>query len=206
VILGSSVVVTYAADWSEYHHTDGGMRPLDKLWAHNSIDVVGIDAYFPLTNFAYGNIDPKAISDGWSSGEGYTFYFDGQGGKSHLGADWAWKDLEHWWGSEHWDGLGKKTDWQPKQKKIWFTEMGFPSIDKSPNQPNIFFNPECSDGGVPKYSDGAVNFDIQKKALLVSLQKIAELLVPPLSLSSRTVSRGVRTGWDQKKLAVGDAF
>ncbi len=31
--LGSSVKVTYAADWSEYHHTDGGWYHIDPLWA-----------------------------------------------------------------------------------------------------------------------------------------------------------------------------
>ena len=42
--------VTYAADWSEYHHTAGGWYNLDPLWASSNIDVIGIDAYFPLTN------------------------------------------------------------------------------------------------------------------------------------------------------------
>lgn len=50
-------------------------------------------------------------------------------------------------------------------KKIWFTEFGFPSIDKATNQPNVFFDPACQDGGVPKYSSGEVDFSIQRRAI-----------------------------------------
>lgn len=43
-------------------------------------------------------------------------------------------------------------------KKIWFTEFGFPSIDKASNQPNVFFDPKCTDGGAPKYSSAGTDF------------------------------------------------
>ncbi|WP_419235592.1 baseplate megatron protein TIM-barrel domain-containing protein [Rickettsia endosymbiont of Nabis limbatus] len=49
-IVGNNVQVTYAADWSEYHHTSGGWYNLDPLFASSYIDFVGIDAYFPLTS------------------------------------------------------------------------------------------------------------------------------------------------------------
>jgi hypothetical protein len=88
---------------------------------------------------------------------------------------WAWKNLEHWWSSEHWDIKGCRTLWQPQQKKIWFTELGFPSIDKATNQPNIFFNPDCCDGGVPRFSDGSVDYDVQKKGLVASLKAIEKI-------------------------------
>jgi len=39
-ILGPGVIVTYAADWSEYHHCEGGWYHLDELWACEAIDVV----------------------------------------------------------------------------------------------------------------------------------------------------------------------
>jgi GTA TIM-barrel-like domain len=46
--LGSSCVVTYAADWSEYRYHDRGNAnvdfPLDALWADPNIDVVGSTA------------------------------------------------------------------------------------------------------------------------------------------------------------------
>lgn len=50
-------------------------------------------------------------------------------------------------------------------KKIWFTEFGFPSIDKAPNQPNVFFDPKCTDGGSPKYSSAGTDFSVQRTAI-----------------------------------------
>jgi hypothetical protein len=47
-ILGPDVIITYAADWSEYHHDKNGYHHLDILWASSFIDVIGIDAYLPL--------------------------------------------------------------------------------------------------------------------------------------------------------------
>ena len=49
-IVGNDVKITYAADWSEYHHDQLGDYNLDKLWANKNIDFIGIDAYFPLSD------------------------------------------------------------------------------------------------------------------------------------------------------------
>ena len=52
--------ITYAADWSEYfgHHPQDGSGDvffhLDPLWASSAIDVIGIDNYFPLTDWRDG--------------------------------------------------------------------------------------------------------------------------------------------------------
>jgi N-acylneuraminate cytidylyltransferase len=62
--LGSGVKITYAADWSEYHHTDGGWYHLDPLWMSSAIDVIGIDAYFPLTDAPLTGYDSAAIEAG----------------------------------------------------------------------------------------------------------------------------------------------
>jgi hypothetical protein len=167
-ILGPNVMVTYAADWSEYHHSDG-IYNLDPLWACNSIDIIGIDAYFPLTNSSQGNIDILAIKEGWKTGEGFDFYIDGEAHKP-LAPEWAWKNIEYWWKNHHFNADGTKTSWVPRHKKIWFTEFGFPSIDKATNQPNIFFDPKCLDGGMPKYSGGFVDFSIQRKAIKATIE------------------------------------
>jgi hypothetical protein len=66
--LGSQVKVTYAADWSEYHHAPGGWYHLDPLWMSSAIDVIGIDAYFPLTDAPQTGYDRAAIELGWTSG------------------------------------------------------------------------------------------------------------------------------------------
>ena len=69
--LGQQTLVTYAADWSEYHHTSGGWFNLDPLWACPDIDFIGIDSYFPLTeDLPQTAITEELIKKGWESGEG----------------------------------------------------------------------------------------------------------------------------------------
>lgn len=169
-ILGPNVAVSYAADWSEYHHTDGGFFHMDQLWACEAIDFIGIDAYFPLTDSTSSDISYEDIKKGWQSGEGYDYYIDHATGERHvLGPEWAWKNIEYWWKNHHTNANGIRTSWIPRSKKIWFTEFGFPSIDKASNQPNVFFDPNSIDGGVPNYSTGEVDFAIQKKSIKATL-------------------------------------
>ncbi len=169
-ILGPGVKVTYAADWSEYHHTEGGYYNMDALWACEAIDFIGIDAYFSLTNSTSSDISIEEIKKGWQSGEGYEYYIDHATGEKHpMGPEWAWKNIEYWWKNTHINSNGTRTAWVPRSKKIWFTEFGFPSIDKAPNQPNVFFDPNCIDGGAPRHSTAAVDFDIQRKSIKATL-------------------------------------
>ena len=168
-ILGNEVLITYAADWSEYHHTDGGWYNLDPLWSSEDINFIGIDAYFPITNINKAIISDSEIIKGFSSGEGYDYYIEGNS-KKDLAPEWAWKNIGYWWDNEHINPDGNKTPWKPRSKKIWFTEFGFPSIDKSTNQPNIFFDPECLDGGMPEHSSGGVDFAIQRRAIALAIK------------------------------------
>jgi len=165
-IVGQRVLVSYAADWSEYHHTEGGWYNLDPLWASQAIDFIGIDAYFPLTNIEGSFIADKDIKEGFSQGEGYDFYACYERNqKIPLAPAFAWKNLKYWWENTHRNPDGIITAWQPRSKKIWFTEYGFPSIDKASNQPNVFFDPLCKDGGIPKYSNGEIDFSIQRRCI-----------------------------------------
>jgi hypothetical protein len=157
-IMGNKVKLTYAADWSEYHTADGTLRPLDELWASHNIDFVGIDAYFPLTRTMKSRSTVDKIKAGWSSGEGIDFWVDSQGvSHSFNNEGWnQWKNLSYWWSNDHYVydnilGISTKTLWQPKMKPIWFTEFGFPSIDKAANKPNVFYDPKSSDGGQAQY-------------------------------------------------------
>lgn len=93
------------------------------------------------------------------------YYLDGSGNKQALSAAYAWKNVAYWWENHHYNPDGNKTAWQPKMKKIWFTEFGFPSIDKASNQPNVFFDPKCTDGGAPKYSSAGTDFLAQRIAI-----------------------------------------
>jgi len=167
-ILGPDVKVTYAADWSEYHHTDGGWYNMDPLWACEAIDVIGIDAYFPLTEGkkGHGNLQDEAQA-GWDQGEFYDYcYKDEARSKKHpIDPSYAIKNIEWWWHNKHRNPDGRETMWQPGSKKVWFTEYGFPSVDNATNQPNVFYNPESSESSFPRGSSGVVDFMAQRAGL-----------------------------------------
>lgn len=172
-VLGTDVTVTYAADWSEYHHTDGGWYNLDPLWACADIDVIGIDAYFPLSDSPQSGYDIAALIAGWDSGEGYDWYYSDseRSVQASLDAPYAWKNLGWFWGHVHVNPNGSPTAWAPQMKKIWFTEFGFPSVDGAANQPNVFYSASSSSSAFPYHSRGRVDFLAQRTALMATLQK-----------------------------------
>lgn len=172
-ILGGSVKVTYAADWSEYHHTDGGWYNLDPLWASPNIDVIGIDAYFPLTDAPQSGYDVDALIAGWTSGEGYDWYYTDpeRTNQAPLAAPYAWKNIAWFWSNAHVNPDLSSTPWVPESKKIWFTEYGYPSVDGASNQPNVFYDPSSSSSAFPYHSKGRVDFRAQRTALTAAEQK-----------------------------------
>ena len=162
--LGGAVTVTYAADWSEYHHTDGGWYNLDPLWASPDIDVVGIDCYMPLTDAPQNGYDIDAVIEGWTSGEGYDFYYSDPERtiQAALSVPYAWKNIDWWWSNTHTNPDASGTGWTSQMKPIWFTEYGYPSVDGSANQPNVFYDPDSSDGGLPRFSRGRADTRAQR--------------------------------------------
>ena len=86
-----------------------------------------------------------------------------------LKSEYAWKNIEFWWNNIHINPDNKPTNWQPRSKKIWFTEIGFASIDKTTNEPNVFYDPESSVGAIPKYSNGNPCYLSQRRALEATL-------------------------------------
>ncbi|WP_041816755.1 baseplate megatron protein TIM-barrel domain-containing protein [Rickettsia akari] len=161
-ILGSNVQVTYAADCSEYHHTSGGWYNLDPLFASTYIDCVGIYVYFPLISSLSSQITKEEIMKGGHTGEEYDCYLVIN---NLYSAAYAWKNVDYWWKNHHYNPDGKRTAWEPKIKKIWFTEFSCPSIDKAPNKPNVFFDPKCTNGGTPKYSSAGTDCSLQRTAI-----------------------------------------
>ena len=133
-ILGPDVVLTYAADWSEYfgYVTAEGDRffHLDPLWSDDNIDVIGIDNYMPLSDWRDG--DAHADAANWSGvhdldylianvagGEGYDWFYASAEDRaqqirtpitdaSPWAEDWIWrnKDLRSWWENAHHDRVG----------------------------------------------------------------------------------------------------
>lgn len=75
----------------------------------------------------------------------------------------AQKNLRWWWNNAHQalydngDGTGESpkgpaTGWVANSKSIAFTEYGYPSCDRSTNQPNVFFDPKSTESFTPYWS------------------------------------------------------
>lgn len=172
-IVGSGVKVTYAADWSEYHHTDGGWYHMDPLWASPNIDFIGIDAYFPLTDSPAPIYDIDTVKEGWTSGEGYDWYYSDPERtiQVNLTPPYAWKNIDWFWSNPHVNPDDSSTAWVPQSKKIWFTEYGFPSVDGATNQPNVFYDPTSVSSAFPYYSKGRIDFRAQRVGLMATEQQ-----------------------------------
>lgn len=162
-IVGTEVIVTYAADWSEYHHDANGYYHLDDLWSNNAIDIIGIDAYFPLGNYQEQIYDAVVLEQEFYQGEGFDFYWDAEGVAQPLSVAYAWKNIRWWWENEHINPDGQKTSFIPKSKPIWFIEFGFASLDLSTNQPNIFLSKNAKT--LPRFSNGEVDYLAQRIAI-----------------------------------------
>lgn len=178
-IVGESVKVTYAADWSEYHHTAGGWYNMDPLWSSPNIDIVGIDAYFPLTDSEQQGYDMQAVMDGWTSGEGYDFIYTDEARTTTAAVSpaYAWKNMSWWWSNAHVNPDSSTTDWVPESKKIWFTEYGFPSVDGATNQPNVFYDPSSSESYFPRFSKGRIDVRAQRLGLTATEEKWKDSLM-----------------------------
>ncbi|NUH64571.1 glycoside hydrolase/phage tail family protein [Sulfitobacter sp. S0837] len=141
-LLGPSVKISYAADWSEYfgyHPQDGSgdlFFHLDPLWADDNIDFIGIDNYMPLADWRDGDEHLDAAE--WSSihevdylkaniegGEGYDWYYHSPEARAAQirtpitdgahGEPWVYryKDLRNWWRNSHHNRINGIRDAEP---------------------------------------------------------------------------------------------
>ncbi|MEJ1158008.1 baseplate multidomain protein megatron [Prosthecomicrobium sp. N25] len=187
-LVGPAATLTYAADWTEWfgHQPQDGTGDvffhLDPLWAHPAVDVVGIDAYWPLSDWRYGDHADRSLADGpWDvaylranleAGEGYDWFYANAAARSAglrspitdgaRAKPWVFrnKDLRSWWSNQHFDRPGgiesaTPTAWVPQSKPFWLTEAGAPAVDLGSNQPNLFPDAKSSESGVPWFSRGA---------------------------------------------------
>lgn len=129
-VLGSSVRLSYGADWSEYfgHQPADGSGDayfhLDPLWGSNAIDAVAIDNYMPLSDWRDGSdhLDAAEWDNGRSTaylranvaaGEGFDWFYASNGDRNDQtrtpitdgahGKPWVfrYKDLKNWWQNQH---------------------------------------------------------------------------------------------------------
>lgn len=194
-ILGSATKVSYAADWSEWfgdQAADGEFAfHLDPLWASPAIDFVGIDAYFPLSDWRDGQHADALLYEGphdraylaanVAGGEGFDWYYASDADRTAglrtpisdgLGKPWIWrfKDLKGWWSNRHYDRVGgaevtTPSAWLAGMKPIRFTEFGCPAVDRGANQPNVFPDSQSSEGAVPWFSAGGRDDAAQRRYL-----------------------------------------
>lgn len=196
-IVGPSCFLTYAADWTEYGARimpSGAVRfPLDSLWASSSIDAVGIDAYFPLSDWRDGLDNPDALQarsiydqdflkERLTSGEAFDWYYQNQVGQDQgyrlpitdgaYNKPWVFrpKDIKSWWQNRHYERvnnqeLSQSTAWIPESKPIWLTEFGCPAVDRGSNAPNLFSDPKSSEDSLPPFSRGGRDDLIQSSVI-----------------------------------------
>ncbi|MDE2363137.1 MAG: glycoside hydrolase/phage tail family protein [Hyphomicrobiales bacterium] len=184
--LGPTTKVSYSADWTEYgaHVLDGGAEvrfPLDLVWGSASVDFVGVDAYWPLSDWRDGAHLDQAAADAIydlsyligriGAGEAYDWYYADQSARDTqtrtpiadgaYGKPWTFrqKDIVGWWSNAHLERVGgvelsAPTAWIAQGKPIWLMETGCPAVDRGANAPNVFPDPKSGDGGRPYYSRG----------------------------------------------------
>ncbi|MBT8423781.1 MAG: glycoside hydrolase/phage tail family protein, partial [Silicimonas sp.] len=140
-ILGPSVKIGYAADWSEYfgyHPQDGSgdvYFHLDPLWADAEIDFIGIDNYMPVTDWrdgpdhadaSWGSIhDLSYLKANIAGGEGFDWYYRTAEAEAlqirtpitdgAFAEPWVfrYKDLKNWWQEPHHNRTGGARDEAP---------------------------------------------------------------------------------------------
>lgn len=194
-MFGSGTAVSYAADWSEWNGDQAGDGDfafhLDPLWASPAVDFVGIDAYFPLSDWRDGEhadglvyegpCDPRYLKANVAGGEGFDWYYASDAARAAgtrtpitdgLGKPWIWrsKDIEGWWSNRHYDRISgaeltSPTAWTAGMKPICFTEFGCPAVDRGANQPNVFPDRRSSEGALPWFSAGGRDDAMQRRYL-----------------------------------------
>ena len=197
-LLGPSVKISYGADWTEYgaHVLDGGKEvrfPLDVVWASAAVDFIGIDAYFPLSDWRDGVAhedasiaasvyDVNYLRARVASGEDFDWYYEDYAGRAAqrrlaitdgaYNKPWIFrsKDLQGWWSNPHIERvygreLSHSTVWAPQSKPIWLTEIGCPAVDRGANGPNVFVDPKSSESFLPPFSRGFRDDLMQARAL-----------------------------------------
>jgi hypothetical protein len=133
-VLGPSVKLTYAADWSEYSaytppNSSDLYFNLDPLWANSAINSVGIDNYMPLSDwrdedwngnnpdgFSVPN-DLEKLKNAIKSGEGYDWFYANDLNREmrvrspiidgEFDKNWVYrfKDIRGWWENLHYERI-----------------------------------------------------------------------------------------------------
>lgn len=125
-----SALISYAADWSEYHSDRNGGQVyfhMDSLWSSANVDFIGIDNYLPLSDWRPGtdHVDYDAAAGVTSAysldylksqiegGEYWDYYYASEADRDAQvrtpiydgahGEDWIFrqKAIRDWWSNAH---------------------------------------------------------------------------------------------------------
>lgn len=176
-IIGKSVKISYAANWSEYS-CSGDWHHLDDLWADKNIDYIGIDAYFPIKMAAFGQSDHLSNCDPYVETKQTHQKAIAAHHKDMIACSQV-KDIKHWWKSYHLNPNHLRTAWKPKMKPITFTEIGFAAIDNTIEAPYKYLDRNSPDKGLPPDSQGIIDPKLQYEAIKITLNSIKRLLAEP---------------------------
>ena len=148
-IVGETVELSYAADWSEYfgfHPADrsgDAVFHLDPLWADEAISHVAIDWYPPMGDWQDGDggidaanwrgpTDKEYLAAQVAGGDGFDWYYANPGDRAAqirtpitdgaYGQAWMFrpKDLVGWWSNPHHDRIGGVKSETPT---AWIAQM-----------------------------------------------------------------------------------
>lgn len=197
-ILGTQTKISYAADWTEYgayfvSETKDIYFPLDIVWSSPSIDFIGLDIYWPLSDWRNGDshkdaalapciYDRSYLESRMDSGEAFDWFYENEDARIQqnrtpivdiaYGKDWIFrpKDLKGWWSNLHIErsaGIENttSTSWVPCSKPLWIIETGCPAVDRGSNAPNVFPDPKSSEKSVPYFSRGYSDTLIQMRMM-----------------------------------------
>ncbi|MBV8848098.1 MAG: glycoside hydrolase TIM-barrel-like domain-containing protein, partial [Methylobacteriaceae bacterium] len=163
-----------------------------------SVDFIGIDAYWPLSDWRDGDdhfdagiapsiYDLDYLASRAASGEAFDWYYADDDARiaqtrtpitdGAYNKPWVFrqKDLVSWWSNAHVERIGgaelaHATGWTPQSKPIWLTETGCPAVDRGSNAPNVFPDVKSSEGGLPYFSRGFRDDLMQRCVLQATLQ------------------------------------
>jgi hypothetical protein len=168
-ILRPGVLVSYAADWTEYKSP-----VLAPVWT--SASFIGIDNYLPITDWSDGDesYSVESFKQGIDSGEYWDYsYADDNAREAGIrtlitNPASRQKDIRYW-----------RTNNYPA-KPVWFTQFGCPAVDKGANQPSVFFDLDSGEALFPYRSSGDRNDAVQRLYLRAMIEYwTADGLVAP---------------------------
>ena len=181
------VIVGYAPNWSEYH---GFYDEFGNHWRHYDTmyelhDEIMIDNYIGIIE-EY-SLDYEDYFNGWTSGRGWDYSVkDYEGWKNYEEdttyklteneKDYAIKRFEYWRTHKHYHHTNNgniPTVYTPGSKEIFFAEVGCSSLDAGATEPNIFYDPNSSQGNLPRDTHETVSNTTQYlyyKSLIANIE------------------------------------